>query len=495
MAAPLGIYVRVSRQGDREDGRFHSPAEQEARARTHAESRGHLTDGVFSDIDVSGAVHPEKRPEMSRLLEEIREGRLGGIAAFSLDRITRDPLHGDWLVTKVTKAGGVLTAPDMPEDLNEPVDEFTFSTLLGAARLYRRQAGKRFASAKERAILAGAPVGPVPFGYRQAVPRLEGRRDDRTLEERALEVDEEVAPIIRELYERRARGEGYGSLAAWLRSVTDRAWPRQSVAKTLKQPLYATGRLTFGELVSEHDAGAIVDAPLWHAAQSPAKAPTHDRRARSLLSGLLRCQGCDHVMVAWRPGKKASGTRRRYRCTTADCPVGASIRADLIEHLVVERAMAEDERFVGVPADVVDLSALEERAARLRTRWERLQDPEMLDALGDAYASTTKKARLELEEVEAELGHARLEAGVADERTYTLGMLWDEFTADQQRDALAWYVEAVRIGRPSKPGQSRGRKGPTLPEYEGDQIQFVLADRRRPFRMEVIPTTIGWEAP
>lgn len=210
---PLICYVRVSRKGDREDDRFHSPREQAERARSHAGSKGLAVGEVVEDIDVSGATQPRERPGMSYALEAIKSGKAGGLVAFSLDRVSRDPNHGDWLVREVTQAGGVITTADMPEDITSPTGEFTFGMLLAVARVYRRTAGARFQSAKERATRAGIAAGSVPLGYR--------KRPDRT-----LEPDPETAPLVVSLFEARAAGGSWTTLAQMLADGTGRTWPQ-----------------------------------------------------------------------------------------------------------------------------------------------------------------------------------------------------------------------------------------------------------------------------
>jgi hypothetical protein len=74
-AGTVGIYVRVSRKGDREDERFHSPREQAERAAALAVAKGYVPGPVFEDIDVSGATAPADRPAMGELLEARRGGR------------------------------------------------------------------------------------------------------------------------------------------------------------------------------------------------------------------------------------------------------------------------------------------------------------------------------------------------------------------------------------------------------------------------------------
>ena len=120
MNGAVGIYVRVSRKGDREDERFHSPKEQAERASALAVARGYTPGPVFEDIDVSGATEPSKRPGMGELLARIDAGELEGIAAFSLDRLSREPAHGDALVKRVTRRGGVILTPDIPDAIDSP---------------------------------------------------------------------------------------------------------------------------------------------------------------------------------------------------------------------------------------------------------------------------------------------------------------------------------------------------------------------------------------
>lgn len=391
--SPIGIYVRVSRKGDREDERFHSPREQAERAEALIRAKGYAVGPVFEDIDVSGATAPDERPAMGRLLKEIKSGRLGGIAAFSLDRLSREPAHGDTLVRTVTKAGGVLLTPDIPDAIDSPTGEFTFGMLLQVAKLYRSQAGARFASAKERAILAGIPVGPTPFGYRL--------RPDRR-----LEVDPEQAPVVRELFERWARGDGGRTvLARLLNEATGRTWSRQAVPKLIKSRLYATGRMEYGELVSEWDAGAIVDEALWHAAQ---RAPMPPRPARSpgtwLLTGLLRCAACGYNLAPSSTGP--GGKYRSYRCVNARCTARAHVNADRIERYVAMRTAAVDHE-LATHSEAPDLGTLEDALVGAERRLAQVLAPEAQDALGDTWAATVKARRTERDTVAATLGEAR----------------------------------------------------------------------------------------
>lgn len=442
----VGLYVRVSRKGDREDERFHSPREQAERAAALAVAKGYVPGPVFEDIDVSGAKAPDERPAMAELLERIESGELVGIAAYALDRLSRDPGHGDALVKRVTRAGGVVLTPDIPEAIDSPTGEFTFGMLLQVAKLYRSTAGARFSSAKERAIRAGIPVGPPPVGYRLGAAR-------------ALELDPELAPVIRELYERRAAGEGYAALADRLEEATGRPWTRQGVSAILRNRLYATGRLEYAGIVSDHEAGAIVDEPLWHAVQAAHPAPRPSRSSSPwLLTGLVRCAACGNSLAPVTGSSRRRRDPRRgnmewvpttptrsYRCPNRACDSRAHVKAERLERWVVLESFRVGDELVS-RSTAPDLTALEEALASAERRLEQALGPDAQDALGDAWASTVKARRTERDAIARELGEARLEAG-APVIDFRLRDVWDGYSAEDRRNALALYWKAIRVGR------------------------------------------------
>lgn len=430
MTAPIGIYVRVSRKGDREDDRFHSPREQAERAEALARAKGYVPGPVFEDIDVSGATAPAERPAMGRLLKAIEAGELGGIAAYSLDRLSREPAHGDALVRRVTRAGGVLLTPDIPDAIDSPTGEFTFGMLLQVAKLYRSQAGARFASAKERAILAGIPVGPPPIGY-------------RTRPDRRLEVDPETAPVVRELFERWARGEGRGTLARVLDEATGRTWSLSAIPRIIKNRLYATGRMTYGDIVSEWEAGAIVDEPLWHAAQRarPPRPPRSD--AGWLLTGLARCATCGRTLKV-STNSSQYGTYRNYKCRNRACTARVSVSARRLEPWVVAQSFRAGDAIV-TRSEAPDLGALEDALAIAEKRLAQVLAPEAQDALGDAWPATAKARRTERDTAAAALGEARSEAGVPA-IGFRLSDVWDDLSPNDRREALRLFWKEIRVG-------------------------------------------------
>lgn len=443
---PIGIYVRVSRRGDREDDRFHSPREQTERAERLARDKGYVVGPVYEDIDVSGGTAPEDRPAMGRLLEAIDAGELGGIAAYSLDRLSRDPAHGDSLVRRVTAAGGVLLSPDMPDAIDSPTGEFTFGMLLQVARLYRAQSRARFASAQEHATALGIPVGPVPFGYRQRADRV-------------MEVDPAEAEVVRELYELRAQGVGPAALSRVVQahleasSREDRAgrrYGRLAVKTMLENEIYKTGRLRYGSFVSEVGAGAIVDVPLWEAAQRARMSRPRRDDSQWLLSGILRCSACGRNL---HPHYSGGGSRyRRYICGNASCArknrgvsalrIEAWVRDtvfDLLGSTLVERSTPKTE-------------PLERALSDAERRVVQVMAEGVADDLGDLWAPEVRRRRDALSEAAAALGAARQVKPIPDQ-VRNLREEWEEMSIPERRDALAVYlIDAVYVSGTTREG-------------------------------------------
>jgi hypothetical protein len=115
--------------------------------------------------------------------------------------------------------------------------------------------------------------------------------------------------------------------------------------------------------------------------------------------------------------------------------------------MVVERAFAEDLRLIAQPTETVDLTPLEEALTHAERRFEQVQSPEAMDALGDAWAATAKARRQERDDAARALGEARAESGVEPSggTILRLGHIWDDLDPQQQREALHWTFERVTI--------------------------------------------------
>ena len=440
-AKPLGGYIRVSRKGDREELR--SPDLQRQTIERYAASvEGMRVEFAEPEIDVSGS--KATRAILDGLIARVRAGELGGIVVAKLDRLSRlRPKDRVMLFETIEEAGGVVLSASEQLDPSTPEGRFAREVFLGIARMQWEKYREGFEDAKRGAIEAGIPVVTRPaVGYRRKRGTRNGQKD------RQLEIDERVAPVIRELFERRATGAGPVDLAKLLEShgvktsQGSKTWSKQAIYGLVKNPLYR-GLLRYGSddrFTQELPDLAIIDLATWTAAQHPngRQLVRTSEKSSWLLTGIARCWSCRYAMQ----GTKTSRGKRIYRCTRrhagGECPAPARIDADTLEAAVVEAfwELTADLAADGSPAQAVDLSALETALERAERRLAQVESPDMQDALGDRWPAVVRERRDDREQAATDLGRARTEVPADAIDTVTLREVWDRAGTRERRDLL-----------------------------------------------------------
>lgn len=446
---PVDIYVRVSRKGKREH--FISPEDQEASARAYTGTLGLKVGKVIQDIDQSGG--KADRPGLIEAVERVERGVSGGVVVAYFDRFSRDVLQGMEILRRIEDLGGKLYAPNMPSDTRSAEGEFQVGLWLLIAQRERRIRGEGFERAKQNAIANGIPVNTRPaVGLRQ-------RADKR------YEHHPRTGPIVREVFERRARGEGPAALGAFLEShgvktsQGSRTWSKQAITGKrgmIGNPIYM-GVLRYGkdDRYTNTDAvvgGPLVDPATWHAAQHPnghQLAPAKSDESSWLLTGILRCSACRYCMQ----GTTTSRGKRIYRCNGRHaggvCPDRPRVDADTVEQAAIAAfwKLTADVEATGTKDTSGELSGLEaalERAERLLTQ---LQAPDAQDALGDDYLGVFRQRREERDRAAEALGRARADAsrdGIPS--ADTLRAAWERMGVQDRRELLGLRFHALALG-------------------------------------------------
>jgi DNA invertase Pin-like site-specific DNA recombinase len=447
---PVAGYIRVSRRGDRDDERLRSPDYQHQAIERFANGEGLEVQWFAPEIDVSGS-KPQRRI-LDEIIRQVESGQLGGIVVAKLDRLSRlRPRDRVLLFEAIEDAGGVVLSASEQIDPSTPEGRFARDVFLGVARMQWEKYREGFETAKEGAIASGIAVQNRPaVGYR--------KRADRR-----IEPDPKTAPIVREAFERRARGEGPSALARFLESQRVRTsqgsktWSKQAVYGMVSNPIYK-GLLRYGRddrFVNTASHEPIVSEALWAAAQKPNghhPAPLRSAESTWLLSGLLRCSACRYAMQ----GTKTSRGKRIYRCTRTHsggvCPAPARIDADPIEELAVEEfwlamRQARGKGHRDVSGRVHELELDLERAERVLGA---LLAPEMLAVVADLpdYAARVADARQVRDAAAEALG--REQAQVAPERLLPVATLrdaWESMTIPERRDLLGQHFDCLALSR------------------------------------------------
>ena len=310
--------------------------------------------GTFSDPETSG--YRRDRPELLRLLEEIRQGRIDLIVCESIDRIARDGEDIAWLGKKL-RYDHVRFYTHVEGEIDEI--KLAVAAMLGSMFLSNLQ--KKTLRGMKAAVLAGRHAGGRAYGYRR-VDKLDERGEPvRGVMELVPDQTEVVLRIHRDFAAGMSsiqiatalnRANVPGPRGGQWNSSTIRG-DRKKLVGIINNPLYR-GLLVWNRREwrkdpdSEHrqrryrlrdrsewvvtgipdlriidDAlAAAVDAELDSRTRPDrvsdpdgALGPDKARRSKHLLSGLIRCGQCGaNYTIASKDYYRCAGQKERGTC-------------------------------------------------------------------------------------------------------------------------------------------------------------------------------------
>lgn len=322
------IYARYSSdlQSDR------SIDDQVALCRRHVESAGGHVTAVFDDRARSGA-SILGRAGLASLMTAAREGEFDAVVVEHLDRISRDQEDLAHLFKRLRFLGISLIEVHGGTATSIQVG---VRGLVGA--LYLEDLAQKITRGMSGVVREGRAAGGLAYGYRAVL----GQPGVRV-------IDEDQAPVVRWIFERYASGDTARTIAHVLNQQgrpppRGRLWQASAIIGSrkrengiLRNRLYV-GMLVWGRcrMIKDPDTGRKVSRPAEPAVRQetpvPALAivpqamfnqvqarlevvgggrPDQQRKAKRLLSGLLRCGICGGGMSA----KGKIGGIDRIRCT------------------------------------------------------------------------------------------------------------------------------------------------------------------------------------
>lgn len=362
------VYVRVST-----DEQASSAEAQESGALAWCAAQGHSVVATYRDIGHSGAEWVRRRGLLDLQLDAGRSPRPWDILVVrDLDRLGRDqarlPLLLATLADHDMRVVEWSTGRAVELDV---VGRMVAGVRAAMAELEREAIAHRTRTALRQKAERGLNVGGIAYGYRH-------RRDADGVRD---VVDDAEAEVVREVYQRAARGESVRSIARDLntRGVPSPrsgargtgTWAPSALWEIVRSPRYR-GRIVWGEVGARYKGGtrhavdradtverddpslAIVDPALWQRAQSDSGtsrlaaglATKRGTGARHLLIGLASCDHCGGPLGSAR--QLAGGVsvpaycclwhrdRGDAVCPAAFCRVAARLDAVVIDWLVSE---------------------------------------------------------------------------------------------------------------------------------------------------------------
>jgi DNA invertase Pin-like site-specific DNA recombinase len=372
MSLRAAIYARQSL--DR-TGQGAAITRQLSECRGLAEHNGWKVAEEYVDNDTSASSR-KPRPEWTRLLRDLEDGKFDVLICWHTDRLyrrLRDLV--DLVELAESKAFRIASVKAADLDLSTPAGRM-LAGMLGSAQRYEvEQKSARQIAANRQARAAGRmPWTRRPYGYdldtTGAIVVVPGEADElRAAAKLALD-GESLASIARNLNGRDVT------------TSTGGRWSVVALKRLLINPRHA-GLVTYrGDLVSAEGAwDPIFDREtherLVAALTDPARRTSADTRVKYLLSGIAVCGRCGGPMFA-SPATGSGGRRWMiYRCREQHL----ARRLDLVDEVVTETILARLSQpdAIGAisPDPGEDEAQIVDEVARVRER---------LDGLGDLYA-------------------------------------------------------------------------------------------------------------
>jgi site-specific DNA recombinase len=441
----LDGYVRVSRVGNRQGERFISPRVQREEIRRWVMGRdGAQLLEIFDEPDESGG--RADRPILEVAISRVERGVSQGLVVASLDRFGRSTLDGLLAIKRIRNAGGEFFTVEEGLDFNTAAGRWILRDGLSKAEYDLERVARIWAEATARAIARGVWMAPmVPPGYRKVAS---GR----------LRLDRRVAPIMAEVFSRRAAGELTHTLCRYLErhevktGAGNPGWTTGTLADVLANRVYL-GEVRYGQHVHVDAHPAISDRATWTLAQRPRVRPTVlSRDAKALLTGMVRCGTCSMRMV-WFPLREKPSLRNYYGCKRrfagGPCPRPATLNGATLEACVVDVMFELLLRRRRAPLEAVRRAHRELCAAESALTAYRDND-RLLRTLGPERFASGLSVRVDRVRDVTD----RLKAAQARCATYKLPLArvleerWPDMDVQEQRAVLSTVIDCVFV----KPG-------------------------------------------
>ncbi|WCR59219.1 MAG: Transposon gamma-delta resolvase [Wolbachia endosymbiont of Ctenocephalides felis wCfeF] len=450
----VSLYARVSSKKQAQEGTIESQV-AELERRISEDEHELLDEYKFIDNGYSGS--SLERPDLDRLRDKVKEGKIDKVYIHSPDRLSRKTVYQMILLDEFKKAEVEVIF------LNQKTDNSPESNLLlqmqGAIAEYERA---KIMERNRRGRLYAARKGSVsimttaPYGYRYIKSGEMGGKGK-------FEINEEEARIVKQLFV--WIGEERVSIRETVHRLKERCirtqkgketWSSGTIQRILKNPVYkgqaAYGKTKIGpvklEVKSQLNTArrrkysitytdkenwiyipvpriveeALFDAVQEQLAENRRRVRVQKRKATFLLQGLIVCQRCKYAYCGAYSGDKKKGKIYYYYRCTAETPntydvIGICnnkwIHALTLEMVVWEKVkdvLNEPERLINEYQSRISESKetaldqdLERRESKLKRGIARLIDSYTNEYISrEEFESRIKEMKQRLKEVEEE---------------------------------------------------------------------------------------------
>lgn len=285
MSSKAALYIRVSTDAQYEEG-YSVDAQKEKLAAycklKDIDNYEFYIDGGWSGSNI-------KRPEMEKMIEDIKDKKINTVIVYKLDRLSRSQKDTIFLLEDVFIPNDCnFISLNENFDTTTPYGKAMIGILSVFAQLERENIRERTRMGMYERVKSGLWMGGgrVPFGY------------DYDPEKNIL-VPNEHAEDVKKIYDLYLQGYSPNKLAEMFDVAND-----HHITNILDRVTY-TGKIQFRGEIFDGEHEAIIDESTWNMVQLERKKRSAKKTVTSeyLLTGLMYCARCGAKMRYQKWGK------------------------------------------------------------------------------------------------------------------------------------------------------------------------------------------------
>ena len=436
------IYIRVSTDAQREEG--YSIDAQKEMLTAYCVSKSikkyeYYIDGGFSGSNI-------ERPELARLIEDIKQGKIGCVIVYKLDRLSRSQKDTLYLIEDVFNPNGVdFISLNESMDTSTPLGRLMLGILSAFAQLERENIKERTSMGMKERIKMGYWMGGgrVPFGY-----------DYNT--DAGILVPNKDAETVRKIFELYIGGYSTNSIARLL------GLSYEKLARQILMRKTYTGYICYNgeEYKGKHEP--IISPETYEKAMQIMGERSGSKRIEqgNLLTGLVRCGCCGAKMRYHKWGKNgykivcySRDKSKPHLIKDPDCP-NEGVWAKELENVIKEDLFSlgvknkNKKALYTTSASVLEI--LEERRKRTIEKLKKLYLI-FAESEDSALNSAIKETKAELKEIEKKISIEKKQRLVSKReneikaRLSTLRESWEYMTLQEQRSIIKDCVSEIIV--------------------------------------------------
>src|SRR5690625_3136202 len=225
------IYVRVSTEEQAKEG--YSVSAQMKRLKAFTVSQGWDIHDVYADEGIRAK--NTKRPQLQRMIKDIKSDKVDVVLVYRLDRLTRSVFDLYKLLETFEKHDCKFKSATEVYDTTTAMGRMFITIVAALAQWERENMGERIAFGFEEKVRQGkCPLNEAPIGF------------DLNREESKLYINPVEAETVRTIFDKYLSGLGSGKLCNYLndndiRTKRGNKWVSDTLFKVLKSPVPAGG--------------------------------------------------------------------------------------------------------------------------------------------------------------------------------------------------------------------------------------------------------------